>query len=84
MSEKQTAAPLKYRIKSILLTRYPEDQVRAVIIRELAGRLNVSPNHFRKMTNYTKGSPNEVKLSQLKIIADFLRVDPQELIISYR
>jgi hypothetical protein len=35
------------------------------------------------MTNYTQGSPNEVRLSQLKIIADFLGVSPESLVISY-
>lgn len=67
----------------MLLKRYPADDQRAEVIRQLSSRLNVSPNHFRKMTNYTQGSPNEVRLSQLKIIADFLGVSPESLVISY-
>jgi AraC-like DNA-binding protein len=83
MSENRRDLSLKYRIKAILLRRYPDDQERAAIIQQLSSRLNVSPNHLRKMTNYTQGSPNEVRLSQLKIIADFLGVSPESLVISY-
>lgn len=83
MSEQQPGPNLKYRIKQILLKRYPDDSVRAEAIRVLAERLNVSPNHVRKMANYTQGSPNEVKLSQLKIIADAFQTTPEALVISY-
>lgn len=83
MSQRRQSTDLKYRIKPMLLKRYPADDQRAEVIRQLSSRLNVSPNHLRKMTNYTQGSPNEVRLSQLKIIADFLGVSPESLVISY-
>lgn len=83
MSQRRQPTDLKYRIKAELLKRYPADDQRAEVIRQLSSRLNVSENHLRKMTNYTQGSPNEVRLSQLKIIADFLGVSPESLVISY-
>lgn len=83
MRHSQPDVGLKYRIKVLLLQRYPEDSARAEVIRQISNRLNVSPNHFRKMTNYQKGSPNEVKLSQLKIIADYFGTTPMALVTSY-
>jgi len=59
----------KYRIKELIYSRYFTREERASEVERLASKMNISPQHLRKVWAYPKGSPNEALPSQLQVIA---------------
>ena len=71
---------VKYQLKIIVLERAESRSERAVIVSQLAEAAGLSPNHVRKIWNYTLDARNEARMEDLVAFAEVLGIPPVELL----